>query len=77
MVNHLMLLTTFKINKVCGYGLLLIGLINSMAFAQELNLAMDNELRIENGFNPARPTVIFFGGGNCVNSWEGTEAWEK
>ena len=73
----LLVLRTIRVDKILGYGLLLGGLINCLACSDEPNLAIDNKIRIENGFNPARPTIIFFGGGNCTNSWEGTEAWEN
>lgn len=37
-----------------------------------------SQLRLESGaFNPNLPTIVFFGGGNCVQSWVGTETWEN
>lgn len=39
-------------------------------------VASINKLRFESGtFDQSKPTIIFFGGGNCVNSWDGTESW--
>lgn len=41
-------------------------------------VASTNQIRLESGFfDPEKPTIVFFGGGNCVNSWEGTESWEN
>ncbi len=35
-------------------------------------------IRLESGtFDPEKPTLVFFGGGNCLNSWVGTESWEN
>jgi hypothetical protein len=45
---------------------------------EEEALATLNAIRIESGtFDADKPTIIFFGGGNCENSWEGTESWNN
>ena len=37
-----------------------------------------SRIRFESGpFDPQKPTIVFFGGGNCVDSWDPTEAWES
>ncbi len=44
----------------------------------EPEVASENILRFESGtFDSSKPTIVFFGGGNCVNSWEGTESWDN
>ena len=36
----------------------------------------NNKMRFESGeFDPSKPTVFYFGGGNCVKSHDGTESW--
>jgi len=60
---------------------ILLSLFYFQAVSQKHEIdGLDNKskLQIESGtFDSNKPTIVFFGGGDCIDSWNPTESWES
>ncbi len=74
-MNRISLLAAASVFFILSCTNLGIFLKNIRSRAYEDNRSV---LNFESGaFDPDKPTIVFFGGGNCTDSWDPTESWES